>query len=128
MKPAFALLALAAAFAAAPVHAQTGADREAELAEVLASWRPAGPSQRCLNVRRASILRVINRTAIVYRYSGQLYVNRPVSGAEYLDRRDALVSRRGGSLLCAGEMIELTDPQSGIVRLVTVGTFEPYRR
>jgi len=124
MKRALALLA----FFAAPALAQKAPDREAELAGVLASWRPAGPPQRCLNVRRANILRVLNRTAIVYRYSGQLYVNRPESGGEYLDRRDALVSRRGGSLLCAGEMVELTDPYSGIVRLVTVGPFEPYRR
>lgn len=127
MTRALALLAMIGAFAA-PALAQDAADREAELAGVLEGWRPSGPAERCLNVRRASILRVINRTAIVYRLGGQLYVNRPESGAQYLDRRDALVSRRGGSLLCAGEMIELTDPQSGIVRLVTIGPFEPYRR
>lgn len=126
MKAVLALSALAVL--AAPVAAQDEPDREAELAGVLESWQPSGPPERCLNVRRANVLRVINRTAIVYRLGGRLYVNRPVGGAEYLDRRDSVVSRRGGYLLCAGEMIELTDPYSGIVRLVTVGSFEPYRR
>ena len=84
-------------------------DREAELAQVLAGWRPAGPPVRCLNLRRATIVRVVNRTAIVFRLGGALYVMRPSGGAEFLDRRDAIVSRFT-SYMCDGQIIELADP------------------
>lgn len=102
-------------------------DREAELAEVLAGWRPAGPPVRCLNLRRATIVRVVNRTAIVLRVGGTLYVMRPSGGAEFLDRRDALISRFFG-YICDGQVIEFADPYSGIRRLLRAGPFEPYRR
>lgn len=103
-------------------------DREAELAEILDGWIEAGPPERCIHVRRARIVRVVNQTAIVYRLGGALYVMRPRGGIQYLDRRDALISRRGSVLLCDGEMMESTDPFSGVVRLVSSGPFIPYRR
>lgn len=102
-------------------------DREAELADVLARWQPAGPPVRCLNLRRATIVRVVNRTAIVFRLSGTLYVMRPSGGAEQLDRRDVLISRFF-STICDGQIIEFADPYSGVRRLIRAGPFEPYRR
>lgn len=102
-------------------------DREGELAGVLANWRQAGPPVRCLNLRRASIVRVVNRTAIVFRLGGSLYVMRPIGGAEYLDRRDALISRLN-SYMCDGQLVEFADPYSGIRRLIRSGPFIPYRR
>ena len=130
MKPFPALLACAAAtlLAGSALAQPTAEDREAELAEVLEGWTEAGPPERCLHVRRARIVRIVNRTAVVYRFGGALYVNRPSAGAEHLDRRDSIVTRRGGVQLCEGEMMELTDPYSGIVRLATAGPFIPYRR
>lgn len=65
---------------------------------------------------------------MVYRVGDTLYVNRPRGGLQYLDRRDALLNRRGPLYLCDGEMIESTDPFSGIVRLISAGPFIPYRR
>lgn len=102
-------------------------DREAELAQAVANWRPAGPPVRCLNLRRATILRVVNRTAIVFRLGGTLYVMRPSGGAEFLDRRDALISRFN-SYMCDGQLVELADPYSGVRRLIRSGPFVPYRR
>lgn len=115
-------------FASSAAFAQPGQpDREAELAEVLVRWQPAGPPVRCLNLRRATIVRVVNRTAIVFRLGGTLYVMRPSGGAESLDRRDTLISRFF-SYICDGQIIEFADPYSGVRRLVRAGPFEPYRR
>jgi hypothetical protein len=128
-RPILALLAGAVlGLGSGTATAQARPADEAELAQLLAGWEPAGPPQRCLNFRRAGSIRVINRTAIVYRIGNTLYVNRPISGAEQLDRRDAIVNNRGLPLLCEGEMIELTDPFSEIVRLARAGPFQPYRR
>ncbi len=128
-RPILALLAGAVfGLAGATATAQSTTADEAELAGLLAGWQAAGPPQPCLNFRRAGSIRIVNRTAIVYRIGRMLYVNRPTSGAERLDRRDALVNRRGLPVLCEGEMIELTDPFSEVVRLARAGPFVPYRR
>jgi hypothetical protein len=122
------LLLLPLLFASGAALAQPGEpEREAELAEVLVRWQPAGPPVRCLNLRRATIVRVVNRTAIVFRLGGTLYVMRPGGGAEFLDRRDTLVSRFFG-YICDGQIIEFADPYSGIRRLLRAGPFAPYRR
>lgn len=128
MKPIALPLAAALLIAAAAAFARPGEpDREAELAETLEGWRPAGPPRACLNLRRATIVRVVNRTAIVFRLGGALYVMRPRGGAEFLDRRDALISRFN-SYMCDGRLIEFADPYSGIRRLMRAGPFIPYRR
>lgn len=128
MKQPFLILAIIAAALAGSAALAQPADREAELADVLEGWVQAGPPERCIHIRRARIVRVVNQTAIVYRLGGTLYVMRPRGGIQYLDWRDALVSRRGSVLLCDGEMMESTDPFSGVVRLVSAGPFVPYRR
>ena len=123
MKPAIfpiALLALIAAAAAAQPDAG-----EAELARLL-EGRVAGAPERCLNLRRARLVRIVNRTAYVFRESGRLYVNRPMN-PEALDWRDTLVSWRLSPFTCAGDLIRMTDRYSGITRLVRAGPFVPYR-
>lgn len=127
MKTALLPLLVAGLLAGTAVAQPAEPDRESELAELLANWRPAGPPVRCLNLRRATIVRVVNRTAIVFRLGGTLYVMRPSGGAEYLDRRDAIVSRFT-SYMCDGQVIELADPYSGVERLLRAGPFLPYRR
>lgn len=117
--------ALLAAASGAPAQSP---DRAAELAEILDGWTQAGPPERCIHIRRARIVRIVNQTAIVYRLGGLLYVSRPRGGIQYLDRRDALVNRRGSVLLCDGEMMESADPYSSVLRLITSGPFIPYRR
>ena len=70
---------------------------------------------------------MVNRTAIVFRLGGALYVMRPRGGARYLDRRDALISRFS-SYICDGQLVEVADPYSGVRRLIRAGPFVPYRR
>jgi hypothetical protein len=119
---------LAVALVAGGASSQpSGPNREAELAQVLEGWRPAGPTVRCLNLRRATIVRVVNRTAIVFRLGGTLYVMRPSGGAEFLDRRDVLIARFG-LYMCGGQSVEFADPYSGVRRLIRAGPFQPYRR
>lgn len=130
MKPVhFTIALVAAALAAGAASAQTGrTDGETELAGILEGWTEAGPPQNCLNFRRAGMIRIVNRTAIVYRIGDMLYVNRPTSGADRLDRRDTIVNRRGLPQLCEGETIELVDPFSEVERQARSGAFQPYRR
>lgn len=129
MKPlVLSILAAVLALGSGAAVAQPGEpDREAELAQVLEGWRPAGPPRQCLNLRRATIVRVVNRTAIVFRLGGALYVMRPRGGAQFLDRRDAIISRFS-AYMCDGRLIEFADPYSGIRRLIRAGPFVPYRR
>lgn len=119
------LLAAATIGLAAPALAQDPG-REAELARLLAG-REAGPPVRCVNQRLARTTRIVNGTAFVYRIGNILYVNRPRVGAESLDRRYSLVTRRNSSLLCAGDPVQSTDLYSGITKLVIPDDFVPYR-
>ena len=123
MKPAIFAIALLA-LAVTPAAAQTNRG-EAELARLL-EGRIAGPPERCLNLRRARLVRIVHRTAYVFRESGRLYVNRPMN-PEALDWRDTLVSWRLSPFTCAGDLIRMTDRYSGITRLVRAGPFVPYR-
>lgn len=111
---------------ALPAAAQES-NNEAELAQLL-EGRTAGEPVRCINARRARDVRVVNRTAIVYRIGDILFVNRPRSGAEHLDRRYALVNERSSSLLCSSDALLVTDQFSGIQKLVIPGDFVPYGR
>lgn len=122
----FLVTAAAATGLAVPVGAQDRA-RENELARLL-EGREAGPPVRCVNQRLARTTRIVNGTAFVYRIGNILYVNRPRVGAETLDRRYALVTRRNSSLLCAGDPVQSTDLYSGITKLVIPDDFIPYHR
>jgi predicted pyridoxine 5'-phosphate oxidase superfamily flavin-nucleotide-binding protein len=122
----FFLIATAAAALTIPAQAQDRG-REDELARLL-QGRVAGEPVRCVNQRLARTTRIVNGTAFVYRIGNVLYVNRPRVGAETLDRRYALVTRRNSSLLCAGDPVQSTDLYSGITKLVIPDDFIPYRR
>ena len=120
-----AILALAAP-AAAPAERLSG---EAELAR-LTEGRVAGEPVDCLDTRRFTGTRIIDRTAIVYEApGGMLWVNVPRGGAHTLDEWDVLLTRQFSTSLCRGEIVRLLDPttlmQTGAVSL---GDFVPYRR
>lgn len=123
MKPAIFVISLLALMAA-PATAQP-ARGEAELAR-LVEGRVAGPPERCLNLRRARLVRIVNRTAFVFRQSGRLYISRPLN-PEALDWRDTFVGWRLSPFTCAGDLVRMTDRYSGIIRLVRMGPFVPYR-
>jgi hypothetical protein len=123
----FPLLFVAATIGVTAAAPAQDRGREAELDRLL-EGRIAGPPVRCVNQRLVRTTRVINGTAFVYRIGSVLYVNRPRLGADTLDRRYALVTQRGTSLLCAGDPVQSTDLYSGITKLVIPDDFVPWRR
>ena len=120
---------VAGCFLLAAASAQAApADREAELARAL-EGRVAGEPVDCIDLYRVRSSRVIPDTAIVYRAGGTLYVNRPRSGAESLNRWDTLVTRTPTPRLCSVDPVQVVDMHSGMMTgLVMLGDFVPYRR
>jgi hypothetical protein len=118
-------LGLAAFAAAAPAAAP---DREEQLERALRG-RVAGEPVACIDMNRVRGSTVIPGTAVIYDAGSVLYVNRPDSGADSLDRWDVLVTRMYTSQLCNTDTVDLIDQGSrawsGILFL---GDFVPYRR
>jgi hypothetical protein len=115
-------LALAGAASAAPPP-------EARL-ERLLEGRVAGKPVNCINQRDIWSAQIIDKTAIVYRVGAKLYVNRPRSGASWLDRDDILVTQSfGTSQLCRIDFVRLVDRTALFPSgFVTLGEFVPYSR
>ena len=84
----------------------------------------------CIDLHRVRSSRIISDTAIVYDAGSVIYVNRPRSGAESLDRSDTMVNRLfGSSRLCDVDTVTMIDPVSGTFHgVVFLGEFVPYRR
>ena len=126
----FPAVAGAAAMAALPT-ASTAKERptpEAKL-EKLLEGRVAGEPQRCITLSAVQSSQVIDKTAIVYRSGGTLWVNRPAGGADSLRDDDILVTKLTGSQLCSIDTIQLQDRSSHMWRgFVSLGEFVPYRR
>jgi hypothetical protein len=113
--------ALQAAPAAAP-------DREAELAHALRG-RVAGEPVHCIDLHRIRSSQIIPDTAIVYDAGGVVYVNRPVNGADSLNRHDMMVTRLPSTRLCNVDTVTMLDPSSQTMTgIVFLGDFVPYRR
>jgi hypothetical protein len=118
-------LSLAALSAAAPAAAP---DREAELERALRG-RVAGEPVRCIDMHRVTRSTIIPGTAVIYDAGSVLYVNRPDSGAESLDRWDVLVTRLYTSQLCNTDTVDLIDQGSRAYSgVLFLGDFVPYRR
>lgn len=123
------LVAIAAGMAVAlPAQADQRRSPEQQLERAL-EGRVAGEPVNCVNLRNVRNSRVIDRTAILFDAGGTIYVNRPRSGAESLDRNDTQVVRSFSGQLCAIDTIRMVDPVSGMFRgSVFLGEFVPYRR
>lgn len=121
------LLIAAAALAAVPATA--AAPPEERLARML-DGRVAGAPVDCINQRDIRSSQIIDKTAIVYQVGAKLYVNRPRSGASWLDRNDILVTRTvGTSQLCRIDPVNLVDRTALFPSgFVTLGEFVPYTR
>lgn len=129
------ILSIGAALLAAALPAQAAAPSaltvkaEARLAKAL-DGRVAGKPVDCINLRDIRSSEIIDRTAILYRTSGnKLYVNRPDIGGSSLDRDDIMVTKTYSSQLCSLDTVRLLDRgtqfQSGFVGL---GKFVPYTK
>lgn len=122
------LIAIAGAASALPAQADQRQTPEQQLERALAG-RVAGEPVDCVNLRTIRSSRVIDRTAILFDAGGTIYVNRPRSGAETLNRWDAQVTRLFDTRLCSIDTIRMVDPTSGFFSgVVFLGEFVPYRR
>lgn len=125
LKAAIAGLAMAlAATTAIAAPAESGDD---QIARALAG-RIAGKPTDCLYQRDIRSTRIIDRTAILYEMNnGTIYLNRPTSGASFLNSNYALVTDTHSSQLCTIDIVRQVDFishfESGSVGL---GPFVPY--
>lgn len=130
MRPLIATIVAVAAIAAVPAisYAKEKLTPEQKLAKLL-EGRVAGPPQRCLSLSRISSSQIFDKTAIVYRSGGTLWVNRPHGGAASLDDDDVMIVRSVGSQLCMNETVTLRARGSRIYSgFVSLGEFVPYKR
>lgn len=116
---------LAALSVAAPAASP---DPEAQLERALRG-RVAGEPVHCIDMHRVTGSTIIPGTAVIYDAGSVLYVNRPDSGAESLDRWDVLVTRLYTSQLCNTDTVDLIDQGSRVYSgVIFLGDFVPYRR
>jgi hypothetical protein len=129
MRPLILTLLAAATVAAAPA-ASTARERlspDRPLDKLLAG-RVAGEPRDCIPLTFVTSSQIIDKTAIVYRIGGTLWVNRP-DGAETLDDDDILVTKLTTSQLCSIDTVQLRDRSSHMFSgFVGLNQFVPYRR
>ncbi len=123
--PALAgLLLVASAATARPAE-----PAEAQIAKAL-SGRVAGKPTDCIQQYAIRSSRIIDGTAILYEMNdGTIYLNRPESGATFLDSNLALVTDTHSSQLCRIDIVRLYDTVSRFERgSLGLGSFVPYPR
>jgi hypothetical protein len=115
-------LLAAPALEAKPKH--SGGDQLAELLQ----GRQAGEPRRCISTFANNNLRIIDKTAIVYRDGKTIWVNRTRDPAS-LDDDDVLVIRRFGSDLCRLDDIRAVTRGTGMLRaVILLEDFVPYTK
>lgn len=123
----FAVTAAAAGLVAAPIEAArlSGEERLAKLIE----GRIAGEPRDCIFTPGNANLTVIDKTAIVYKQGGKVWINR-TANPEQIDDDDILVIRRfSGSSLCRQDTITLADRSTGMFTgVLFLEDFVPYEK
>ena len=119
-----------ATFLLASFAAVAAVDHEADLRQMLGKRVEAGPPVDCLNIGTITNSYIVDRTAILYEVSGgDMYVNRPETGASSLSRDKTLVTDTHISQLCSVDTVTLLDSTTGIqTGFVGLGKFVPYRK
>jgi hypothetical protein len=101
---------------------------EARIAKAL-DGRVAGKPVDCIPLRQIQSTEIFEGTAILYKLGSTWYLNRPASGANFLDSNDILVTDTHSSNLCSIDIVRLVDQgshfQSGSLGL---GKFIPYTK
>ncbi len=125
---AIVLAAISATIVAAPpAVARDQLTGEAQLAKMLDGREPGKPVN-CLPLGQSSEQRIIDKTAIVYRYGSTLYVNRP-SNPESLDNDDIMVTKPLNGQLCSVDTVTLIDRNSRFYSgFVGLQQFVPYKK
>ncbi|MFN3943659.1 MAG: hypothetical protein ACK4K7_01860 [Allosphingosinicella sp.] len=132
MKHLLTAAAAAALTAGCAMYAPAEPTPEAQnrLAEALQGRTAAGPPQNCV---RAADLRgnrsVDERTIIFDGVAGTVYVNQPRDGCPLIGPSRAIRTRTTGTQLCAGDIVSVFDPQTGMeYGSCALGEFTTYRR
>jgi len=127
-KPVALAVALALPFSITAQAKEKKVDQgEQELTELLEGYE-AGEPVNCLNSSQRDRLRIIDRTALVFRDGKTLYVNRTAS-PRYIDDFDVPVFKPFGSRLCRSDQVEWVQRFSGIGGPVTLlKEFVPYTK
>lgn len=124
---ALAIIAAAAGLVSAPLGAArpSGEERLAKLID----GRVAGEPRSCLPMLGSRPLTVIDKTAIVYKQGGKVWVNR-TAFPESIDEDDILVIRKfSTSSLCRSDTITLADRASGMFSgVIFLEDFVPYEK
>lgn len=122
-----AAILIGTALAAAPAAAER-LSPEAELARAL-EGRVAGEPVDCIDLQRVRSSRVIPGAAIIWDSGNVVYVNRPDSGADSLNRWDSMLTRTMTGRLCSVDTVTMVDaPSRMMTGIVMLGEFVPYRR
>ena len=101
---------------------------EARIAKAL-EGRVAGKPVDCIPQYRIQSSEIFEKTAILYKAGSTWYLNRPVSGSNFLQSDDVLLTDTHSSDLCSIDIVRLLDPgthfPSGSLGL---GQFVPYTK
>ncbi|MFA7596286.1 MAG: hypothetical protein WCY92_08010 [Novosphingobium sp.] len=120
-----AMTAAGAVLLSAPALAKaTGEERLAKMLE----GRQAGEPVSCITLFDSHNLQVIDKTALVYKSGGTIYVNRP-RDPNSLRPHDVLIMKRTSSQFCKQDMVNTADQTTGMYTgSVFLGDFVPYRK
>lgn len=100
-----------------------------EQADRLLAHLTAGEPVRCIGHIATDGIQVVERSALLFRVSGTLYVNVPVAGRADLHGDILTVSGGDRDRLCEGDSMRLEDRASGNFQgYVNIGKFVPFRR
>ena len=103
-------------------------DPETRLAKEL-QGRVAGKPVDCIQLHTIQSSQIFEKTAILYKAGSTWYLNRPVSGSNFLQSDDVLLTDTHSSDLCRVDIVRLLDPSthfpSGSLGL---GQFVPYTK
>ena len=102
---------------------------EEQIAKAIAG-RVAGKPTDCIWQRDIRSSHIVDGTAILYEMSnGTIIVNRPTSGAGFLHRDLALITRTYSDQLCNIDIVTLYDTAARFERgSIGLGPFVPYPR
>lgn len=128
MRAILCLIGVMLTAATLPAQAAPRLDPEARLAREL-QGRVAGKPVSCIPQREIQSAQIFERTAILYKVGNVWYLNRPASGANFLDRDDILVTDTHSSNLCNVDIVRLVDQGSRFPSgSLGLGQFVPYKK
>lgn len=103
-------------------------DPEVRIAKVLEGRVPGKPVD-CIPLRQIQSTEIFDRTAILYKVGNIWYLNRPASGASFLDRSDILLTDTRSPNLCSIDIVRLIDQSSRFPSgSLGLGQFVPYTK